>query len=243
MAASKDDVSASSQRSRPRTGQGTSHVNILLADGRAMLREGQRLLLEQRPELRVVGEAESTQSVPKMVRALDVQVVVLNATLSTRSLVEPVRLIHKTHPQVSVLVLGLHPTVALVRELVDAGASGCLTKDCTSEELIAAIGAVRGGRTYFSPRIAEFVMQTYGGGARGGRDAEGHAQLTPRERQILQFIADGATTRQIAVSLHIGTKTVETFRRRIMEKLGRRSVAELTKYAVLEGLTFLEPQN
>jgi DNA-binding NarL/FixJ family response regulator len=136
-----------------------------------------------------------------------------------------------------VVVLCLHTDWASVRELLGAGALGCLARDSASNELIDAIRTVAAGRVYLSSRLAGALVSDYLHDPKAPR----RKKLAPREREILRRIANGESTRQIAAALHIGTKTVETHRRRIMEKLQKRSLAELTKYAIREGLSSLEP--
>jgi DNA-binding NarL/FixJ family response regulator len=138
------------------------------------------------------------------------------------------------------LALTLWPNTTFIREILEAGAAGCLTKECASADLVTAIRTVMTHMVYLSPRIAEAVVNGYV--LPGGKSAGAARALSARERQILRRIADGETTKQIALAFKVSTKTIETHRRRIMQKLGKHSVAELTKYAVREGLTSLELQ-
>lgn len=136
-----------------------------------------------------------------------------------------------------VVIAAVHPDATFVKQMLQAGAAACLTKECASEELASAIRAAAAGRTYLSPNLTETVVHGYviSAGSSGRK-----RQLTPREREILQRIANGETTKQIAFALQVGPKTIETHRRRMMEKLDKHSVAELTKYAIREGLVSLE---
>jgi two-component system response regulator NreC len=212
-------------------------INVLLVDGRKLFREGLSVLLEKHADLKVAGEADDAAAAPKLVKALTPDVVILNTTLSTRSAAKSVESIVNARSGARVIVLTFQADAAFVREVLQAGASACLTKESASAELVAAIRAVVSKQTYLSPTIADAVLAGFvlpGGKRRSAR------LLSPREREILQRIADGQTTRSIASAIGVGPKTVETHRRRMMKKLGLHSVAELIKYAVREGLTSLE---
>ena len=214
-------------------------INVLLADGRKLVREGLSLLLERHDGVSVIGEASDAQSAVKLVKALPVHVVVLNLTAPTLSGSESVAALvrARTEPSVRVIVLTLNPDAALVRALLEAGASGCLTKDAAGTELVHAIRTVQASSVYLSPSLVDAVVGGYVGVTAGARRVRA---LAPRERVILARIAAGESTKEIAAALKVSTKTIETQRRRIMDKLDRHSVAELTKYAVAQGITPLE---
>ena len=215
-------------------------IHILLADGRKILREGLCVLLEKHADIKVIGEAEEAQGAVKLAKALSPDVVILNVALSTKGAPDLIKSIHSACPTVRVLAMTAWPNTTFIREILEAGAAGCLTKDCASADLVTAIRTVMTDKVYLSPKIAEAVVNGYVLPV-GSRAGKGRA-LSARERQILQRIADGETTKQIALAFKVSSKTIETHRRRIMQKLGKHSVAELTKYAVREGLTSLELQ-
>ena len=219
----------------PSTPRATIH--ILLVDGRKLLRQGQSALLEKHPDFEVVGEAEDARGGVKLLHALPVDVVILNVGLATRDAADTVSKLIAAKSDVRVLVLSLSHEPTFVRGVLGAGAAGCLTKECEIAELVGAIRTARAGRVYLSPAVADSVITGYV--LPPERAARGKA-LSQRERQILQGIADGRTTKEMALSMKVSSKTIETYRRRIMEKLGKHTVAELTKYAVREGLTSLE---
>jgi DNA-binding NarL/FixJ family response regulator len=220
------------QQASPRT-----KIHILLVDGRKLLRQGQSALLHKYPNVEVVGEAEDATAAAKLLRALPVQVVIFNVSLSTRDVADAVARLTQARDGVRVLVLAVGSEPAFVRNVLRAGAAGCLTRDCEIDELAQAIRTVTSGRTYLSPAVADTVITGY---VQAPERARRGKALSAREHQILQQIADGLTTKEIARALSVSTKTIETHRRRIMEKLNRHSVAELTKYAVREGLVSLE---
>lgn len=214
-------------------------VNVVLVDGRKLFREGLGALLEKHADLRVVGEADDAAAAPKIVKALAPHVVILNVTLSTRTATDAIKSTVTARSGTRVIVLTYQADAGFVREVLQAGASACLTKESASSELVTAIRTVMSQQTYLSPTIADAVVAGYvlpRGKRKSGRT------LSAREREILQRIADGETTKAIAATLGVSTKTIETHRRRMMEKLGLHSVAELTKYAVRTGITSLEMQ-
>ena len=223
------------QQASPR---GKTH--LLLVGGRKLLRQGQNALLEKYPGFEVCGEADDVKGGGKLLRALPVHVVIFNVSLSTRDVADAVAQLNEAKPGVKVLVLAIGSEPAFVRNVLKAGAAGCLTRECEIDEVAHAIKIVIGGRVYLSPAVADTVITGYVQTQDRSRRSKA---LSAREREILQKIADGSTTKEIAHALEVSTKTVETYRRRIMEKLNRHSVAELTKYAVREGLVSLELHN
>ena len=214
-------------------------INVLLADGRKMVREALGLLLERHEGISVIGEAADGPAAVKVVKALPVHVVVLNFTspsLGAADAVKALLRVRKERPA-RVIVLTMNPDAAFVRGMLEAGASGCLTKDAAAAELVQAIRTVNAGSVYLSPILLDAVV---GGYVRPPDGAARQRPLAARERVILERIAEGNSTKEIAAALGVSTKTVETQRRRIMAKLDRHSVAELTKYAVVHGITSLE---
>lgn len=214
-------------------------INVLLTEGRKLVREGLCLVLERHEGIRVIGEASDVPSAVKLVRALPVHVVVLNLTTPTVGGADAVRSLVRASPKrrVGVVVLTLNPDARFVGDLLEAGAGACLTKDGAGTELVEAIRTVRAGKRHLSPGLIDVVVEDY---ARPADRPATERPLAPRERVVLQRIAAGQTTKEIAAALGVSGKTVETHRRRIMDKLNRHSVAELTKYAVLHGLTPLD---
>jgi DNA-binding NarL/FixJ family response regulator len=220
-------------------------INVLLADGRKLVREGLSALLEKHPDIHVVGEADDGEAAGRLIRPLGVHVVVLNLAPPARSGIDVIGAIASAQSGVRLLVLTFAPAAHTVRELLQSGAAGCLARDCAGAELVEAIRTVAAGRTYLSNSLIDAVVNSYAGrhgGTRGGGGSGRAApkSLAPREREILRAIATGASTKEIAASLKVNAKTIETHRRRLMEKLNLRSVAELTKYAVLQGISPLD---
>jgi DNA-binding NarL/FixJ family response regulator len=227
-------------------------ISVILVDGRKMMREGLRALLERHDDIHVAGEADESKAAAKIVKALAADVAVLNVTFWSREVGDVIKALSR-NGKTKVICLTISHDAGFVRELLQAGAAACLTKEAAAEELVTAIRTVSEGKVYLSPTVAHAVLAEYvapsprrgrgrgrGGARRAGGGAGDGAALTPREREILRRIADGESSKQIAAALDIGLKTVDTHRRRLMEKLACYSVAELTKYAVRSGLTPLE---
>lgn len=215
------------------------NTKILLAEDHKIVREGLRSLLDNEPGLEVLGEADNGRTAVQLTRTMKPDLVIMDVSMPDLNGIEATRQIISERPGTRILALSMHSDKRFVADILKAGASGYLLKDCAFEELVAAIRSVASGQTYLSPGIAGPVIQDY---LRRLAEPEhsSYALLTPREREILQLLAEGRSTKQIAVYLHVSIKTVETHRRRIMEKLDIHSVAELTKYAIREGLTSLD---
>jgi DNA-binding NarL/FixJ family response regulator len=226
-------------------------LKILLADDHQIVREGLRSVLEAEPDMTVVAEAGDGRVAVQMSEETQPDVVVMDIAMPHLNGVEATRQIigRRTGRVPKVIALSMHQDRRFMTEMLKAGASGYLLKDAASEELIQAIRTVAGGKTYLSPQIADVVVDDYlrrlplgapGQSAAPVGERSAYAALTPREREVLQLMAEGKATKQIAMILHVSIKTVETHRRQLMEKLNLHSVAELTKYAIREGLTSVE---
>ena len=213
------------------------NTKILLADDHQIMREGLIALLEREPGLKVVGEAPDGRAAVRLARELNPDVVVMDVTMPDLNGIDATRQILEENRQIKVVALSMHADRRFVKGMLQAGASAYLLKHSASQELIKAIQLVMANRVYLSPEVAGVVVEDYKAPA---PDTSAFAVLTPREREVLQLFAEGKTPRQIAATLHLGLKTVEAYRRQIMEKLDFQSFAELIKYAVREGLTSLD---
>ena len=214
-------------------------IRIILADDHKIIRDGLRTLIENQSHMEVVGEAESGRKAVAMTLELVPDVVVMDVTMADLNGIEATRQIHKEQPSVKVIALSMHSDRRFVTGMLEAGASGYLLKDCAFEELARAIHSVISNETYLSPGITDIVVKGYLQKS-SLTPASAFSTLTAREREVLQLLAEGRSTKKIAESLYVSIKTVETHRQRIMDKLNIHSIAELTKYAVREGLTSLE---
>lgn len=214
-------------------------TRVLLADDHKIMREGLRSLLAVSPGVEVVGEAGDGRSAVQLALKLSPDVVVMDIGMPDLNGVDATRQIKARSPKIKVIALSLHSDERFISGMFKAGASGYLLKDGAFEELARAIRTVADGHTYLCSRITKTVVRDYLR-AVPAVAVTGGPSLSEREREVLQLIAEGKSTKEIAGQLDVSVKTVETHRARIMERLGVHSVAELTKYAVREGLTSLE---
>lgn len=214
-------------------------MKIILADDHAVLRHGLSRSIEQENDINVIGQSKDGQTTIELVRELSPDVVVMDIGMPDLNGMEATRIITKDYPQVKVVGLSMHSSDKYVREMFRAGASGYLLKNCPFEELVEAIRTVVENKTYISPSIGEMVVKEYAG--KPDSEKSVFSLLSHREREVLQLFAEGKTTKQIGLSLHISPKTVEAHRLRIMNKVGIDNTAQLTKYAIQEGLTHPEP--
>jgi len=213
-------------------------IKVLLADDHKIVRDGLRTLLEKQADIAVLGEAEDGREALQMTRKLSPDVVVMDIAMPELNGIEATRQILSEYPGMKIVALSMHSDKRFVSEMLKAGASAYLLKDCAFEELISAIRTIMKGKIYLSPGIAGVVLADY---IRDDRKSEPSvfSQLSDREREVLQLMAEGRTTREVASHLNVSIKTVETHRMNIMTKLDIHSIAELTKYAIREGLTSL----
>ncbi len=211
-------------------------IGVLLADDHRIIRQGLRSLLEKQPDMEVVAEAENGRTAVQLARRLSPDVVVMDIAMPDLNGIEATQQIIAEAPGVKIVALSMHSDKRFVARMLKAGASGYLLKDCAFEELARAIRTVAVNQIYLSPGIAGVVVEDF-----VRHVSETDSSLTPREREVLQLLAEGSSTKEIAARLQVSVKTVETHRRHIMEKLDIHTIAELTKYAIRQGLTSLEP--
>ena len=204
-------------------------VRVLLADDHQMFREALCHLLQSQPDMDVVGQAGDGMQVVELARKTNPQIVCMDISMPGMDGAEVTRTLRKALPQVMVVALSAYSDQQYVLDMLDAGASGFVTKAEASDELLRAIRTVLSGRTYLCPDVAGVVTGALMGQGGAARPV---AVLGARERQVLKLVAEGCTSNQIADMLGIAPSTVEVHRRNIMRKLGRHSVAALTRYVV-----------
>ena len=214
-------------------------VRILLVDDHQMMREGLRALLAHEPDFEIVGEASDGRTALELMRSLSPNVVVMDVGMPELNGVEATRRIRAENEHVRVIALSTHTDKRYVHHMLEAGASGYVLKIAAHDELVRAVRAASVGKTYLSPEIAGFVVErsTH---PQAGKEVSAYSTLGAKEREVLQLVAEGKTSAETAKEMHISLKTVETHRRNIVQKLGLHGTAELTKYAVREGLTSLD---
>lgn len=214
-------------------------IRILLADDHKIMRAGLRSLLEKEHDMKVVAEASQGRTAVRLAREHSPDVAIIDITMPDLNGVEAAHQILSENPNIKVVALSMHSDEQFIAGMLKAGASGYLLKDCAAEELCQAIRAVMAGETYLSPRIASIVVEDYRRDLT--RDELEHVtELTSREREVLQLVAEGQTSKRIAEQLHVSVKTVEAHRQQIMDKLNIRTVAGLTKYAIRKGITSIQ---
>lgn len=204
---------------------------ILLADDHAVVRNGFRMILNAQEDMEVVGEAANGRQVIDLAMELQPDLVVMDVTMPELNGIEATRRICETAPRTRVLALSMHKDAVYVREILRAGAKGYLLKDSSEGDLLAAVRAVARGDGYLSPPVADAVLNDYRKHVTNPLDL-----LTSREREVLQWIAEGRTNKEIAQGLNLSVYTVEAHRGRIMEKLNLHSTGELVRFAVRNGV-------
>jgi len=215
-------------------------IKIMLADDHQIVRQGLRNLLAAEPDMQVVAEADNGRQVLPLVEKFGPDIVIMDITMPGLNGIEATRQILAERTGVKVIALSMHSDSLFVLNMLKAGASGYLLKDCALEDLVRAIRTVVGHKTYLSPGISDVVIKDFVSGWDHADPSGAFSVLTAREREVLQLMAEGKSTNQIADCLCVSVKTVESHRKQIMSKSGIRSVAELTKYAIRQGLTSLE---
>ncbi len=214
-------------------------IRIVLADDHKIIRDGLRALLDQVTDMEVVAEAENGYAAIKLIGEHDPDVVIMDVGMPDLNGVEATHQIKKRSPDTKVIALSVHSDTQFVAGMFRAGASAYLLKNSAFDELIQAIHEVSDNQTYLSPKIAGIVVEDYVHHLATSY-SPASTPLTEREREVLQLLVEGKDTKKIASHLHVSVKTVATHRQHIMDKLDIHSLPELTKYALREGLTFLE---
>ena len=215
-------------------------IRILIADDHKIMRDGLRSLLEKQDDMEIVAEAENGRKAVLLALEKIPEVVIMDISMPDMNGIEATRQIVAGQPGIKVIALSMHSDKRFVVRIFQAGAVGFLLKDCAWEDLTRAIRSVLGGQNYLSPEIAGVMIEDFVHHYASPADSPVSPQLTGREREVLQLVAEGWSTKKIAEHLYVSVKTVETHRRQIMKKLDIYSVADLTKYAIREGLTFVD---
>ncbi|NNF08359.1 MAG: response regulator transcription factor [Candidatus Eisenbacteria bacterium] len=211
-------------------------TTVVLADDHALFLEGLRSLLAQEPDIRIVAEASSGAEAVDAVQRTKPEVVVMDVTMPGLNGIEATRQIVHQYPDTKVLCLSMHGGSEFVTAALERGASGYLMKDCPLEELVKAIRCISAGQMYLSPSVAGVAVS----GLMAGATTPSISNLSSREMEVLQLIAEGHETKHIAEKLHLSAKTVATHRANLTEKLGVRGTADLTKFAIRHGIASMD---
>jgi DNA-binding NarL/FixJ family response regulator len=212
------------------------NIRVLIADDHQIVRESLRALLETEPGITVVGEAGEGRTALRLARELVPDVIIMDVGMPDLNGIEATHQVVAEFPEIKVIALSMHNDRRFVLNMLKAGARGYLLKDCASQHLIKAIRLVVANKTYISHEIADLVVKDYLASA-SPAESSSAALLTAREREVLQLIVEGKTNSKIAECLKVSIKTVESHRHTLMVKLDIKSIAELTKFAIREGLT------
>jgi len=214
-------------------------TRILLADDHQILRHGLRVLLEKESGIEVVGEAEDGRRAVDLARTLKPDIVIMDLQMPVLNGIEATRQILAADPACRVIFLSMSSDPIVVRQAIQVGARAFVLKDCAYDQLIKAIEAVKKGEQYLSPKIVGVVLTDYMKQLESGEGLP-PSVLTSRESEVLQLLAEGKTSKEIAGILGVSVKTVDTHRQNLMAKLDLHSIAELTKFAIKEGITSLD---
>ena len=211
-------------------------IKTILADDHALIRAGLRALLERNQDIQIVGEANDGRELVKLVEELQPDIVVADIGMPNLNGNEAAQQITAKHKSVGVIMLSMHSDEAYVLRALKAGAKGYLLKESAESDLIAAIRAVHQGKAFFSPAISKLLVEDYIRMLRDKNIEDSYDLLSPREREILQLVAEGKSNKDIAGILNVSPYTVETHRANILQKLNLHSVPELILYAVRKGV-------
>jgi DNA-binding NarL/FixJ family response regulator len=215
-------------------------VRVLLAEDQRLMRSGLATMIGLQPDMGIVGEADNGRSAVELAQKFSPDIVLMDITMPQLNGIDATQQIAVLDPPPKIIVLSLHSDQRHVADALKAGASGYVVKDAPLEELVLAIRAVCQGRVYLSPQVAGSVLHDYRRCV-PGRASPDFATLSAREREVLQLIAEGKSTKAIASALYVSKKTIDTHRAHILTKLHASSVAELVKHAIREGLTSTDP--
>lgn len=211
-------------------------IKVLIADDHKIVLDGLVSLINEHRDMNVVGQATDGRSVVTLAMETDPDIVVMDLTMPILNGIDATRMIIQKAPDIRVIALSMHSEKRFIRAALKAGASGYLVKENAFDELVSAIRAVKDRKNYLCPVATKIMMLDYLHHIKAEGNFTDRDILTPREREILQLLAEGRKTREIAGDLNVSVKTVETHRKNIMDKLDVRSIAELTRYAIREGI-------
>ncbi len=207
-------------------------IKILLADDHTIVRQGLKLILASQPDFEVVGEAANGREAVELAQKLKPDIVILDVAMPELNGIEATKRMNEANSRIRILVLSMHKEAVYVREILKAGARGYLLKDVIDTELLNAVRSVARGDGYVSPAVSGALLSDYRQNVTNPVDL-----LSNREREVLQFIAEGKTNKEVAAKLNLSVYTVDSHRGKIMEKLNLHSTGELVRFAIKNGLT------
>jgi two-component system, NarL family, response regulator NreC len=211
-------------------------IKVLLADDHKMIRAGLRLVLEQQPDIAVAGEADDGRQAVTLAQDLKPDVVVMDVGMPNLNGIEASLQIKQALPQTAIVMLSMHSDEGYILRALRAGAAGYILKDSAEADLVGAVRAVAEGKSFFSPKVSRIMLEDYMRKLRKTGAEDSYDLLSAREREILQLVAEGKSSKEIANLLNLSVYTVETHRGNIMQKLNLRGIPELILYAVRKGI-------
>ncbi|MRR06762.1 MAG: response regulator transcription factor [Deltaproteobacteria bacterium] len=212
---------------------------VMIVDDHQIVRDGLKAILHNEEGIGVIAEADNGRTALRLIKELKPEIVIMDIAMPDMNGIDATRRISAEHPDIKVLILSMHHDKRMVLEVFNAGAKGYLLKECASDELLRAIRTLLQGEIYLSPKISSIVVKDLVKHQKGEIPSEIFS-LSAREREVLQLLAEGKSMKEIAFTLDVSIKTVEAFRKRLMDKLKVNSIAEITKIAIREGLTSLD---
>ncbi len=215
-------------------------ITVLIADDHRVVLDGLRLLLETKGDIKVIGEAVNGREAVQKARELKVDIAIMDIAMPEMNGIEAARQIRKLLPATRVIILSMYSTTEHIRQAIKAGAHSYLLKESTGTELIDAVRAVYQGHRYMSQKISDILIDDYIENPEESLSGAALECLSPREREILQLVVEGRSSSEIANVIFLSPKTVDTYRSRLMQKLGIRNLPDLTKFAIQKGLISLE---
>lgn len=214
----------------------TDSISILVVDDHTIVRQGLARLLEEQPDLNVIGQATNGREAVDRAKELKPDIVIMDIAMPRMNGIEAAKRIHKQLPKIKIIILSMYSHEHYIQELLETGVSGYLLKDSSGRDIIKAIHAAMNNETYLSPSISKMLVDNYLSPKKGSSTVERYKQLSNREREVFQLIAEGHSTRQIADILYVSISTIKSHRAKIMEKLKIDSPVKLVKIAIQLGI-------
>lgn len=215
-------------------------ITVFLADDHAVVRDGLRYLLEAQPDIKIIGDAANGRQALQLIAKLCPDVAILDIAMPELNGIEATHIICKECPPTKVIILSMHSADEHVTRALQAGALGYVLKESAGIEVVNAVRAVYAGHHYLSQKLSDRLIENYVYQARSKQDKEPLARLSPREREVLQLVVEGKSSAEIAETLSLSIKTVETYRSRTLQKLNIDDLPSLVKFAIQQGLTTLD---
>jgi DNA-binding NarL/FixJ family response regulator len=215
-------------------------TKILIVDNHGMVREGLHLLFEQHNDLQIVGEASDGRQAIEMAYELKPDIIIMDISMPGLNGIDASQKILDENPNIKIVALSAHCNTDFIKNMLTIGASGYILKDCMADELINCVRIVMAGEQYLSAKVAKIVVNKYITNCQSSSEVPSATPLTSKERELIQLLTENKSNKEAAMVLNVSVKTVDARRRNIMSKIGITGIADLTKFAIREGLTTLD---